>query len=163
MGITRITEARAPFTDKTILQELSFTNINQEVDSGTRFLRQQMFQQHHDLSEDQLPEILFQVIVYRHMNNRVTFEEFGSIPSSFDEWTMMREFIAEKKEEDQSFKAFTGAHQVQGEEKVSELLTRVQEARQVLQRNCLQQQPWRIASSCCHLCLTLATSCPGRS
>ena len=146
-------EAREPFTSNTILRELSFTNINREVDSGTRFLRQQMFQQHHDLTVEVLPQILFQVITYRHINKRGTFEEFGSIPSSFDEWIMMRKFIAEKKEEDESFKAFTGAHQVQGEDKVSELLTRVQEEKTSLAEELL-------AATTLEDCIKLLSSLP---
>ena len=57
-------------TKNDILRTYFFTNIYREADTGTKFYRKQMLSQHQDIGSDQLPDIVFQTVVYRLINKK---------------------------------------------------------------------------------------------
>ena len=71
---------QAPFTENEILSQYFFTNVNRELDVGTRFLRSSLFSQYEDLKQGTLMDVFFQLALYRSFNKGETFKKFGGIP-----------------------------------------------------------------------------------
>ena len=129
---TRDPTLTAPFTDNETLQNFYFTNIFREADNGTKYYRRQMFEQHKELTPEELPEVLFQTYIYRLVNKKLTFQRFGGIPTD-SEWAKFREFMKtcmreereerdkpkKKQNKDKLEKFFTQAHINQGENKTA--------------------------------------------
>ena len=112
-------------TKNDILRTYFFTNIYREADTGTKFYRKQMLSQHQDIGSDQLPDIVFQTVVYRLINKKLTFETFGKIPSA-GEWKKFKKFFEEEmrlsKSDSKREKPFTAAHQVMGLDKLMDTI-----------------------------------------
>ena len=74
-----------------------------------------MLLQYQEIGCNELPNIVFQTVVYRLINKKLTFETFGKIPS-FDEWVEFKNFFQEEmrlsKRDSKREKPFTAAHQV---------------------------------------------------
>ena len=109
----------APFTDNRTLNTFYFTNIFREADNGTKYYRRQMWDQYEEISPEIIPDILYQTYLYRCVNKRATFEEFGGIPS-VEEWLKFKRFMNKwmnDEEKQKKEKFFTSAHINQGENK----------------------------------------------
>ena len=119
-------EMMPPFSDNKVLSEFFFTNIYRELDPGTKYLRQQMLKQYSDLGKGQLPAVLCQIVLYRLVNKRSTFETYGNIPKH-SEWKTFTNFISQELEQwcqiDKKYsKPFTAAQQINGLEKLIETM-----------------------------------------
>ena len=85
-----------PFTDNKVLAQFFFTNIYRELDPGTKYLRKQMLKQYPDLGKGHLSEVLCQIVLYRLVNKRPTFEAYGKISS---DWKSFTTFIGQEMEQ----------------------------------------------------------------
>ena len=116
----------APFCDNETMQSFYFTNSFREADTGTKYYRRKMLEQHKKIIVEKLAGILFlRTYEYRLINKKVTFERFGEIPLD-TKLTQFREFMGtcmreEREEQDKPKikqiiekleKFFTQAYQV---------------------------------------------------
>jgi len=125
-------------TKNDILRTYFFTNIYREADTGTKFYRQQMLLQYQEIGCNELPNIVFQTVVYRLINKKLTFETFGKIPSA-DEWVEFKNFFQEEmrlsKSDSKREKPFTAAHQVMGLDKLMDTIEFVLKNKEKISRD----------------------------
>ena len=123
----------APFTDNETLQSFYFTNIFREADNGTKYYRRQILNQHEELSQEKLPEILFQTYIYRCVNKVITFQRFGGIPAEKD-WDKFRGFMCSSMQDKTEENFFTQAHINQGQNKTALTIEYVLEHKEKMAR-----------------------------
>ena len=98
-----------------------------------------MFLQHPVISVDQLPEILWQIVLYRSVNKKDTFEQFGGIPR-VEQWDEFSQFMFKWMVTDDKKAFFTSAHINQGRVKTEVMVEYVRKERGVLAKKIRRSQ-----------------------
>ena len=103
-------------TSNRVLAEKFFTNMYRELDTGSIFLRSQVNQTDmkgikKTIDMKLVQKILFKVVVYRLINNRQTFMDFGGLPDIHN-FSKFRKFLGKRRSE--GLVIFTAAHQNNG-------------------------------------------------
>lgn len=111
----RVSGMSWPWTDDPILQEFKFTNVFRERDRGTEVLRRLN-------SARSLACRVFNVFLYRMINNAETFEETG-LTSAERPWKQVSEALFARQQRGE--KVFTSAHMTVGVAFEDKLVTNV--------------------------------------